>query len=88
MFPESTTVKVRDTVVPWRLEQEAESTTLCFVLFLKIYLFHSCQKGASVPTTDVCEPPCGCWELNSGLWEEHPVPITTEPFLQPREFTS
>ena len=31
------------------------------------------QKRASDPTTDGCEPPCGCWELNSGLLEEPPV---------------
>jgi hypothetical protein len=22
-------------------------------------------KRESAPVTDVCEPPCGCWELNS-----------------------
>jgi hypothetical protein len=44
-----------------------------------IYLFYvydynySClqthQKRASAPITDGCEPPCGCWELNSGALE-------------------
>jgi hypothetical protein len=43
---------------------------LCFVLFLKIYLFYVCEytvavfrhlKRASDPITDGCEPPCGCW---------------------------
>jgi hypothetical protein len=38
--------------------------------FLKIsllmYLLVLHQKRASDPMTDVCEPPCGCWELNSG----------------------
>ena len=24
------------------------------------------QKRAPDPTADGCEPPCGCWELNSG----------------------
>jgi hypothetical protein len=30
-----------------------------------------------------CEPPSGCWELNSGPLEEHPVLLTAEPSLQP-----
>lgn len=29
------------------------------------------------------EPPRGCWELNQGPLEEHPVPLTAEPPLQP-----
>jgi hypothetical protein len=33
--------------------------------------------------TDGCEPPCGCWELNSGSLEEESVLLTTEPSLQP-----
>ena len=40
------------------------------------------QKRASEPITDDCEPPCGCWELNSGPLEEQPVPLTAEPSLQ------
>jgi hypothetical protein len=27
----------------------------------------------SDPITDGCEPPCGCWELNSGPLEEQSV---------------
>jgi hypothetical protein len=41
------------------------------------------QKWASDPITDGCEPPCGCWELNSGPLEEQSVLLTTEPSLQP-----
>ncbi|ERE77756.1 vascular endothelial growth factor B-like protein [Cricetulus griseus] len=37
-----------------------------------------CQKRAQDPITDGCEPPYGCWELNSG-----PLLLTTEPSLQP-----
>jgi hypothetical protein len=33
--------------------------------------------------TDGCEPPCGCWDLNSGPLEEQLVLLTTEPSLQP-----
>jgi hypothetical protein len=57
--------------------------------FLKIYLFYVYeytvyQKKASDPITDGCEPPCGCWELNSELREEQSVLLTTEPSLQPQ----
>ena len=40
-------------------------------------------KRTSDPITDVCEPPCGCWELNLAPLEEQPVLLTTEPSLQP-----
>jgi hypothetical protein len=32
---------------------------------------------------DGCEPPCGCWDLNSGPLEEQLVLLTTEPSHQP-----
>jgi hypothetical protein len=35
---------------------------------------------------DGCEPPCGCWDLNSGPSEEQSVLLTTEPSLQPHIF--
>jgi hypothetical protein len=41
---------------------------------------------ASDLTTDSCEPPCGCWELNSGPLEEQSVFLTSEPSLQPVAF--
>jgi len=37
------------------------------------------------PITDGCEPPCGCWDLNSGPLEEQSVLLTTEPPLQLRQ---
>ena len=40
------------------------------------------QKRAPDLITDVCEPPCGCWELNSGSLEEQSVLLTAEPSLQ------
>jgi hypothetical protein len=67
----------------------------CFVLFLNDLFIsfiwvhcsslHTHQNRASDPITDGCEPPCGCWELNSGpleaqavsalnLWAISPVP--------------
>ena len=40
------------------------------------------QKRAPDLITDGCEPPCGCWELNSGPLEEQAMLLTSEPFLQ------
>ena len=42
-------------------------------------LLTSHQKRVSDPITDGCEPPCDCWELNSGPLEEQSV---AEPSLQ------
>ena len=60
----------------------------------KIYLFYVCecgclqthQKRASDPISDGCEPPCDCWELNSGPPEEQLVLLTAERSLQPNQF--
>ena len=41
------------------------------------------QKRASDLITDGCEPPCGCWELNSGPQEEQSALLTTASPLQP-----
>jgi hypothetical protein len=49
-----------------------------FFFFFKIYLFMICkytvlqtlQKRESDLVMDGCEPPCGCWDLNSGPSEE------------------
>jgi len=41
------------------------------------------QKRALDLITDGCEPPCGCWKLNSGPLEEQSVLLPTEPSLQP-----
>jgi hypothetical protein len=42
-----------------------------FILNMWTYChcFQTHQKRASDPITDGCEPPCGCWELNSGSLE-------------------
>jgi hypothetical protein len=34
---------------------------------------------------DGCEPPYGCWDLNSGPSEEHSALLSAEPSLQPPE---
>jgi hypothetical protein len=64
-------------------------TTFCDSFFFKIYLFlfiwvHSRylqthQKRASDHIIDCCEPPCGCWELNSGPLEEQTVLSISKP---------
>ena len=41
------------------------------------------QTHQKMPITDGCEPPCGCWELNSGPLEGQSVLLPTEPSLQP-----
>jgi hypothetical protein len=50
-------------------------------LFIYYMLVHcSClqtlQKRASDLVTDGCEPPCGCWVLNSGPSEEQSGALT------------
>jgi len=46
------------------------------------------QKRASDSITDGCEPPCGCWDLNSGPSQEQSLLLTAEPSLQPRFISS
>ena len=58
-----------------------------FLRFIScMWVHYSCllthQKRASDPVTDGCEPPCGCWELNSSPLEEQSVLLTTKPSLQ------
>jgi hypothetical protein len=47
------------------------------------FMYETYQKRASDPITDGCEPPCGCWELNSGPLKEQSMLLTAEPSLQP-----
>jgi hypothetical protein len=42
------------------------------------------QKRASDPITNGCEPPRGCWELNSGPLGEQSLLLNTELCLQPK----
>jgi hypothetical protein len=41
------------------------------------------QKRASDLIMDGCEPPCGCWNLNSGPSEEQSVLLPAESSRQP-----
>jgi hypothetical protein len=36
----------------------------------------ACQKRASELIIDCCEPPCGCWELNSQPLEEQTITLS------------
>jgi hypothetical protein len=44
------------------------------------------QKRATELITGGCEPPCGCWDLNSGPSEEQSVLLPPEPSHQPLFF--
>ena len=62
---------------------------LFFLRFIYCYMSVHCscllthQKRASDLITDGCEPPCGCWDLNSGPLEDQSVLLLAEPSLQP-----
>jgi hypothetical protein len=43
-------------------------------------------EGALDPITDGCEPPCSCWELNSGLLVEQSVLLIAEPAPHPLKY--
>ena len=64
----------------------------CFVFysllffFFKIYLLlyiSTFQKRALDLIMGGCEPPCSCWDLNSGPSEEQSVLLPAEPSHQP-----
>jgi hypothetical protein len=54
-------------------------------LFILIHCscLQTLQKRASDLITDGCEPPCGCWDLNSGPLEGQSVLLLVEPSRQP-----
>jgi hypothetical protein len=71
-----------------------------YLSFLKMYFYvYECsalsahvpspvwQKRESGPIIYDCEPPRGCWKLNSVPLEEQPVLLTTEPSLQSQNST-
>jgi hypothetical protein len=49
-------------------------------IYYYMYVHCSClqthQKRESDLVTDGCEPPCGCWDLNSGPSEEQSGALT------------
>jgi hypothetical protein len=65
---------------------------LFFLRFIYYYISVHCsclqthEKRASDLIMDGYEPPCGCWDLNSGPSEEQSVLLTAEPSPQPYLF--
>ena len=55
-----------------------------FIIISKytVTVFRRTRRGHQISWMR-CEPPCGCWELNSGPSEEHSVLLTAEPSFQP-----
>jgi hypothetical protein len=52
-------------------------------MYMRIACIAVCQKRAVPdPIIDGCEPPCGCWDLNSEHLEEQSVLLTAEPSLK------
>jgi hypothetical protein len=56
-------------------------------LLCKVYrVFPACKSAGQKRVPDIIidgyEPPCGCWELNSGPLEEQTV-LTSKPSFQP-----
>jgi len=82
-------------LLPECTDYRREPLRLAFFFFFLRFIYYiyyievhcSClqthQKRASDLITDGYEPPCGCWDLNSGPLEEQSVLLTTEPSLQP-----
>jgi hypothetical protein len=73
----------------------SSSSSLFFLLFLLLLLlltlFYLYEYIVAVfrdttrisdSITDCCEPPCGCWELNSEPLEEQSVLLTAKPSLK------
>lgn len=65
---------------------------VCVVGILPACLYHlttwylwRLEEGVGSPGTWITvsyEPPCGCWQLNTGLLQKQPQFLTTEPPLQ------
>jgi hypothetical protein len=52
---------------------------LFYVHEFSVSMYTCMSDEASDPSIIAWEPPCGCWELNSGPLEEQTVFLTTEP---------
>jgi hypothetical protein len=67
-------------------QQCCPSPSSCYIVLMyecPVCMYACKPKSVSDPITDAHEPPCGCWELNSGPLEKRSVLLTTEPSLQP-----
>jgi len=70
----------------FNLNQPSTSNVPCnpFMIYeYTVTAFRHTRRGLLVLITDGCQPPCGCWGLNSGPLEEQSVFLSTEPSLQP-----
>jgi hypothetical protein len=54
-----------------------------FIYLMYMSILQLSSDTPEDPITDGSEPPCSCWDLNSGPLEEQSVLLTTEPSLQP-----
>jgi hypothetical protein len=52
-----------------------------FSVYVYVYTPEESMGSSGSTVITGCEPPCGCWELNSGPLEDEPVLLTTEPSL-------
>ena len=79
--------------VPVSSHTQVPESSKFLVFYLYVCLYTMCMPGAhrdqksssNIPGTGVkdgCDPPCGCWDFNSGPSEEQVVLLTTEPSLQ------
>ena len=57
---------------------------LCTIFMLKPTEVRREIRSPGTRSTDGCEPPHGYWDSSPGPLEEQPVPLTTEPSLQPQ----
>jgi hypothetical protein len=48
-----------------------------------VAVFRHSRRGHQIFVTDGCEPPGGCWDLNSGPLEEQSALLIAEPSHQP-----
>ena len=68
------------------VNHRATSTSgFCFSFYVYEYCIcmSACMMKEGIRTQYGCEPPCGCWGLNSGPLEEQPVLLTPEPSSSP-----
>jgi hypothetical protein len=67
----------------WDYADLEKVISIFLIYFIYMSTLQTHQKMTSDPITDACEPPCGCWKLNSGPLEEQSVLLTAEPSIQP-----
>ena len=51
-----------------------------------VAVFRNNRRGHQIFVTDGCEPPCGCWDLNSGPLGEQLALLTDEPSHQLKDW--